>query len=53
MSRERVRIALVCERCEARNYQTTKARRTEEKERLTLRKFCPTCNAHTNHRESR
>jgi large subunit ribosomal protein L33 len=49
----RVRIALVCEECGTRNYQTTKAREVGQNERLTLRKFCPTCKRHTIHRESR
>jgi large subunit ribosomal protein L33 len=47
---ERTRVALVCEECGARNYQTTKAR---NQERLTLKKFCPTCNRHTVHKESK
>jgi large subunit ribosomal protein L33 len=47
---ERARVALVCEECGARNYQTTKARKQE---RLTLKKFCPTCNRHTVHKESK
>ena len=47
---ERVRVALVCSVCDARNYQTTK-RKTAE--RLELKKFCPTCDKHTLHRESK
>ena len=40
---DRVRIALVCDECDARNYQTTKPVRAGHQERLTLKKFCPTC----------
>ncbi|MCA9530738.1 MAG: 50S ribosomal protein L33 [Myxococcales bacterium] len=50
---ERVRVALACEECGSRNYHTTKARRPDTRERLTLKKFCPTCNRHTLHSESR
>ena len=50
---DRVRIALVCDECNARNYQTTKPVRVGHQERLTLKKFCPTCKKHTIHRESR
>lgn len=50
---DRVRVALVCEECQSRNYQTTKAKRPGQSERLSLKKFCPTCGKHTIHRESR
>ena len=50
---ERVRVALVCDECGARNYRTTKARREGEQERLQMKKFCPTCGRHTLHLESR
>ncbi|MBK6575631.1 MAG: 50S ribosomal protein L33 [Sandaracinaceae bacterium] len=43
---DRVRIALVCDECNARNYQTTKPVRVGHQERLTLKKFCPTCRRH-------
>ncbi len=47
---ERARVVLVCEQCGARNYHTTKAR---NQERLEIKKFCPTCNRHTLHKESK
>jgi large subunit ribosomal protein L33 len=47
---ERTRIVLVCEQCGARNYHTTKA---QGRDRLGLKKFCPTCNRHTLHKESK
>ena len=48
---ERTRIVLVCEQCGARNYHTTKARNRQD--RLGIKKFCPTCNRHTMHKESK
>ncbi len=44
-------IILICEECLARNYrtQTNEAR----KERLTLNKYCPSCNKKTIHKETR
>ena len=48
---QRVRVALVCEDCGARNYKTKK--KTGQTERLTLKKFCPRCNQHTTHKESK
>lgn len=48
---ERVRVALVCSECDARNYQTTKSRTSSE--RLEIKKFCPRCEKHTVHRESK
>jgi large subunit ribosomal protein L33 len=47
---ERTRVVLVCEECGARNYPTTKARKQD---RLSLKKFCATCNRHTVHKESK
>jgi len=45
-----VRVALVCSECDARNYQTTKKKTGE---RLELKKYCPHCERHTLHRESK
>jgi large subunit ribosomal protein L33 len=51
---DRVRVALACEECGARNYHTTKAPRGGAAvERLALKKYCPHCGRHTIHRESR
>ena len=47
---ERVRIALVCSECAARNYLTSKARKQD---RLEIKKFCATCKRHTLHKESK
>ncbi len=48
----RPKITLACEQCKERNYITKKNRRNTP-DRLQLVKFCPRCNAHTNHRETR
>jgi len=50
---ERLRVVLVCDECNARNYQTTKAKKYGPQERLQLKKFCPTCGRHTVHKESK
>jgi large subunit ribosomal protein L33 len=49
---ERVRVALVCGECGARNYQTTR-KKGATAARLTLKKFCKTCGKHTEHKESK
>jgi large subunit ribosomal protein L33 len=49
---ERVDISLVCTECETRNYKTTK-KPEPGKGPLTLKKFCPTCNRHTIHKETK
>ncbi|AUF83886.1 50S ribosomal protein L33 [Mesoplasma syrphidae] len=46
------KIILVCEDCLSRNYSLTKSTLTQ-KERLQIKKFCTTCNAHTLHKETR
>ena len=47
----RQKIILVCTECLSRNYNTTKNKLTNV-ERLEIKKFCPTCNKHTLHKES-
>ncbi|QQR91665.1 MAG: 50S ribosomal protein L33 [Myxococcales bacterium] len=49
----RVKIALVCSECGARNYRSTKAIKQGETEFLSLKKFCPSCGKHTVHKESK
>ncbi|ATG97667.1 50S ribosomal protein L33 [Mesoplasma lactucae] len=46
------KIILVCENCLNRNYSLTKSNLTQ-KERLEVKKYCPTCDARTLHKESR
>ncbi|WP_343797271.1 50S ribosomal protein L33 [Bacillus carboniphilus] len=45
------RIVLSCAECGSRNYSTDKTKPSVE--RLELKKFCSTCNAHTIHKETK
>lgn len=51
-SDKRVKITLECTECKERNYITKKNRRNDP-DRLEAKKFCPNCNKHTNHKETR
>ena len=44
-------VVLACEDCKERNYTTTKNKKTN-KERMELKKYCPTCKTHTVHKET-
>ena len=48
----RPKITMACEECKHRNYITKKNRRNDP-DRLTIRKYCPNCNCHRLHRETR
>jgi large subunit ribosomal protein L33 len=52
---ERIEVSLACAECEARNYRTT--RRPDASQAgggpLTLKKYCPRCNKHTVHKETK
>jgi len=48
----RKKIILVCSECLSRNYTTTK-KVEGNSSRVELRKFCPTCNKHTIHKETK
>jgi large subunit ribosomal protein L33 len=48
----RPKITLACEECKHRNYITKKNRRNDP-DRLVIKKFCPNCNKHRAHRETR
>ncbi len=48
----REKIILVCEECLNRNYNTTKNKALSAK-RLEIKKFCPHCNKHTLHKETK
>ena len=48
----RPKITLACQECKHRNYITKKNRRNDP-DRLELKKFCPNCRRHTDHRETR
>jgi large subunit ribosomal protein L33 len=47
----RTRVSLACTECESRNYKTT--RKPELEGQLSMKKFCPTCNRHTVHKETK
>jgi len=49
---DRVVIELACTECRNRNYTTSKNRRNDP-DRMELRKFCPRCRGHRQHREAR
>jgi len=42
---------LACGDCKNRNYTSIKNKRNDP-DRLKLRKYCPTCRKHTEHRET-
>ena len=48
----RPKITLACQECKHRNYITKKNRRNDP-DRLAMKKFCPNCGKHTEHRETR
>jgi large subunit ribosomal protein L33 len=48
---ERQPVSLACTECESRNYRTT--RKPEHKGQISLKKFCPKCNRHTVHKETK
>jgi len=48
----RPKITLACQECKHRNYITKKNRRNDP-DRLDLKKFCPNCGKHTEHKETR
>ena len=50
-SGSRTRVAIACTVCDARNYQTT--RKPGRLGQLSLKKFCPKCNRHTVHKETK
>ncbi|MCB5234843.1 MAG: 50S ribosomal protein L33 [Candidatus Cloacimonetes bacterium] len=43
-------VILACEECKNRNYTTTRNKR-KNPNRLELKKFCPSCRKHTNHKQ--
>ena len=49
---DRVVVEMACTECRSRNYTTTKNRRNDP-DRMELRKFCPRCRGHRQHRETR
>ena len=48
----RVIITLACTECRERNY-TSEKNRMNDTGRIALKKYCPRCRSHTEHREQR
>ena len=48
----RVRVTLECKECDRRNYTSTKNKRTTP-DKLLLKKYCPWCRRHTDHKETK
>jgi large subunit ribosomal protein L33 len=48
----RDQITLECTECKERNYSTTKNKR-QHPGRVEFKKYCPRCNSHTPHKETR
>ena len=48
----RDKIILACNECKNRNYFTTKNKRTHP-ERVECKKYCPRCNKHQKHKETK
>ena len=50
--KDKNKTILMCSECLSRNYSTHKNKK-DSSERLELMKFCPRCNKHTLHKESK
>ncbi|MCL7972812.1 MAG: 50S ribosomal protein L33 [Gemmatimonadales bacterium] len=48
----RDQITLECTECKERNYSSTKNKRLHP-QRVEFKKYCPRCNAHRTHKETR
>lgn len=48
----RVKVTLACEECKQRNYNTVKDKQNNP-DRIELKKYCPFCRKHTNHKETK
>ncbi|HHU24645.1 MAG: 50S ribosomal protein L33 [Bacilli bacterium] len=48
----RQKVILVCEQCFSRNY-TTEKNKFNTVSRVEIKKFCPKCNQHTLHKETK
>jgi large subunit ribosomal protein L33 len=45
-------VVLACTKCKRRNY-TTKKNKKSHPDRLVQKKYCPVCNEHTDHKETK
>lgn len=48
----RDKVILICSKCLSRNYVTTK-RKNDSSRRMEIKKYCPKCNEHVVHKESK
>jgi large subunit ribosomal protein L33 len=48
----RVKVTMACTECKQRNYNTVKNKKNNS-ERIELKKYCPFCNKHTVHKETK
>ena len=48
----RGRVTLECGECDRRNYTTSKNKRTTP-DKILLKKYCPWCRRHTDHKETK
>ncbi len=48
----RTKLRLQCTECKEKNYSTTKNKQTM-KDKLELKKYCPRCQKHTLHKETK
>ncbi len=48
----REKIILACEICKQRNYNSMK-NKTNDPDRLEMKKYCRFCRKHTNHKETK
>ncbi len=50
--KDKNKVILTCSECLSRNYVTRK-NKADSNKRLELSKFCPRCNKHTVHKETK
>ena len=48
----RVKVTMACTECKQRNYNTVKNKKNNS-EKKKKKKYCPFCNKHTAHRETK
>ncbi|HAP32083.1 MAG TPA: 50S ribosomal protein L33 [Firmicutes bacterium] len=48
----RVKVTLACPECKERNYATNKNKKNNP-DRAEMKKYCPRCNTHTLHKETK
>uniref|UniRef100_A0A7C4U6Y4 Large ribosomal subunit protein bL33 n=1 Tax=candidate division WOR-3 bacterium TaxID=2052148 RepID=A0A7C4U6Y4_UNCW3 len=48
----REQITFVCSVCKSKNYYSTKNKKLK-KDKIVIKKFCPKCRKHTEHKEEK